>query len=119
MAAGESDFLREMHCRFLALSRRTEVLPQIAVKAVRKCVYITLRMDLAAKLTIIIIFFPQQLEEVPVGPFSCVLATCTGAAWFQRMEAPAGGLRTGQVIQSIAQLTFRPAEAAEAEVGVG
>ena len=94
------------------------MLPQIAVKAVRECVYHHLIL-MAAKLTIIIIIFPQQLEEVPVGPFSCVLATCTGAAWFQRMEAPAGGLRTGQVIQSIAQLTFRPAEAAVAEVGVG
>ena len=87
------------------------MLPQIAVKAVREC-HVRILIG-------IIIIFPQQLEEVPVGPFSCVLATCTGAAWFQRMEGPAGGLRTGQVIQSIAQLTFRPAEAAEAEVGVG
>ena len=98
------------------------MLPQIAVKAVSMCVHVILAaapIIVVGKTAPIIIIFPQQLEEVPVGPFSCVLATCTGAAWFQRMEAPAGGLRTGQVIQSIAQLTFRPAEAAEAEVGVG
>ena len=103
MAAEESDFLRERHCRFLAPWRQTEDLPQDAV-------VVLLHMILV--MVIIGPIRPQQLEEGLVAPFSCGLATCKGTAWFPRMEAQAGGLLTPQTHPI-------PAEVAEAEAGVG
>jgi hypothetical protein len=105
MAAGESDFLRERHCRFLAPWRQTEDLPQDAV-------VVLLRVFVIIMVVIIILICPQQLEEVLGAPFSCGLATCKGTAWFPRMEAQAGGLLTPQTHPI-------PAEVAEAEAGVG
>ena len=100
MAAGESDFLRERHCRFMAPWRQTEDLHQDAV--LLQIIF----------LLILVIIRPQQLEEGLVAPFSCGLATCKGTAWFPRMEAQAGGLLTPQTHPL-------PAEVAEAGAGVG
>lgn len=113
MAAGESDFLRERHCRFLAPWRQTEDLPQDAVVVLlRVFVLVMVVIIPIAAHIIIILIWPQQLEEVLGAPFSCGLATCKGTAWFPRMEAQAGGLLTPQTHPI-------PAEVAEAEAGVG